>query len=158
MEAAHLDDRFTTLGLTAPWASVRHAVRVRCTPDAAWERIADVPNNASWFTSLVRSWVEPDPQTGRLVRNVLTPTGVTMVEDIVLVDHAQRRLQYRLRTNPVITHHLATIDVHDLTTDAANPECLVVYSTDLSPRPLALAFGSAAGRALETLLHQLEGR
>jgi hypothetical protein len=141
-----------TLGLTAQWGSVRAHAVIEVPAAAAWERIADVPNNASWFTSLVKSWCDTDPETGRPVRFVTTPTGVTMTEDILLVDHDQRRLQYRLRANPIMTHHLATIDVIELSVAS----CLVMYSTDLAPRPLALAFGAATQRALDTLKQQLE--
>jgi hypothetical protein len=143
---------FETLGLTAEWASVRSHVTIARPAALAWARIADVPNNASWFTSLVKSWCERDPDTGKPIRKVLSPTGITMVEDIIVVDPAQRRLQYRLRPNPVIRSHLATIDVLELSAES----CLVVYSTDLAPRPLALPFGAAAQRALETLRTQLE--
>jgi hypothetical protein len=143
-----------TLGLTAKWGSVRANTVIEVPADAAWARIADVPNNASWFTSLVKSWCEADPETGRPVRFVTTPTGMTMTEDILLVDHDQRRLQYQLRANPIMTHHLATIDVIELSAST----CLVIYSTDLAPRPLALAFGGATQRALHTLKEQLESQ
>jgi hypothetical protein len=150
----------TILGLTAPWGSVRNEIRIHADPHAVWERIADVADNASWFTSLVRSWCETDPDSGRPIRKVVTPTGVTMVEDIVLVDHAQRRMQYQLRPNGVVTHHLATIDVIDLRSQDGAPStaerCLVVYSTDLAPRPLALPFAAAAQRALMELKSQME--
>jgi Polyketide cyclase / dehydrase and lipid transport len=154
-----VDETFGALGLTAKWGSVRAEALIQCSADAAWARIADVPNNASWFTSLVSSWCEPDPDTARPVRHVKLATGATMVEDLIVVDHVQRRLQYQLRPVMVITHHLATIDVIDLSMLPGAPptgQCLVVYSTDLSPRSLALAFASGARRALVTLTEQLE--
>jgi hypothetical protein len=147
------------LGLTAPWASVRADLCIAASPDRVWRRIADVANNASWFTSLVRSWCETDPDSQRPIRKVVSPTGMTMVEDIVLVDHAQRRMQYQLRPNGIVTHHLATIDVIDLAAtlpETIATQCLVVYSTDLAPRPLALAFAAAAQRALGELKLQVE--
>jgi hypothetical protein len=117
-----------------------------------WGRIADVPNNASWFTSLAKSWCETDDEIGRPIRKVQMPTGVTFTEDIVLVDHVQRRMQYQIRPVGMFTHHLATIDVIELP-DATT---MVVYSTDFAPKALALTFAAASDRALETLKQQLE--
>ncbi len=159
MEHPPIDhSQLSTLGLTAKWGSVRVEELIACSADDAWARIADAANNASWFTSLTASWLEADPETGRVIRKVTMPTGATMIEDLVLVDHVQRRLQYQLRPVAVIAHHLATIDVIDLSAlagDLGRPCCLVVYSTDLSPRPLALAFAAGTRRALATLKQQL---
>jgi hypothetical protein len=150
-------DEFATLGLTARWGSVRREIVIECAPDAAWARIADVANNASWFTGVTRSWCERDPDTGKPVRKVQMPTGIVLTEDIILVDAAQRRLQYALRPLGPFTYHLATIDVLELPPHpSGTPWCLVVYSTDLSPRPISLAFAGAAERGLETLKQQLE--
>lgn len=127
--------------------------------DAVWARIADVPNNSSWFTALDASWCEPDPESSRPLRMVTTPTGMTMVEDIVRVDAIARRLQYRLRPGPIFDQHLATIDVIDLCELSDRPEkpiTLVVYSTELRPAPLAIAFNGAARAALHTLKQQTE--
>jgi hypothetical protein len=159
-----VDDVFGTLGLTAKWGSVRSEVLIQCSADAAWARIADVANNASWFTSLAESWCETDPDNGRPIRMVKLGNGATLVEDLIVVDHVQRRLQYQLRPAMMFTHHLATVDVIDVSALAGSPtsgsptsgQCIVVYSTDLSPRPLALAFGAGARQALTTLKQQLE--
>jgi hypothetical protein len=158
-----VDQDFATLGLTAPWGSVRAEVAIQCAADLAWARIADVANNASWFTSITQSWCEPDPDNGRPLRKVALANGAVLVEDLIVVDHVQRRLQYQLRPALVFTHHLATIDVIDLSrlsdlSGSTVAQCLVVYSTDLSPRPLALSFGAGARRALQTLKEQLEDR
>ncbi len=148
---------FAAYALTAPWGTIRRQTVIECSPDAAWDRIADVPNNASWFTGLVASWCEPDPDTGRRLRKVQMPTGIVMTEDIVVVDNVQRRLQYALRPIAVFTHHLATIDVIEIPQQPNSPQtCLVVYGTDMAPRPIALSFGGAIERALASLKSQLE--
>jgi hypothetical protein len=147
-----MDETFGVLGLTAKWGSVRASRMITASPDAVWERIADVPNNASWFTSLAKSWCETDPDTGRPIRKVQMPTGATVTEDIVIVDHVQRRMQYQIRPIGMFTHHLATIDVIEMTDGTS----MVVYSTDFAPKALALTFAAASERALETLKRQLE--
>ncbi len=158
LNSTHHDTlEFAAYGLTAPWGTVRRHTVIECSPEAAWDRIADVPNNASWFTGLVASWCEPDPDTDKQVRKVTMPTGMVMTEDIVVVDNVQRRLQYALRPVSVFTHHLATIDVIEIPQVPNAPQtCLVVYSTDMAPRPIALSFGGAIERALASLKSQLE--
>jgi Polyketide cyclase / dehydrase and lipid transport len=167
------DLSFETLGLTEPVGSMREHVLIFAPVDAVWARVADVPNNSSWFTALDASWCEADPETGRPLRMVTTPTGMTMVEDIVRVDAIARRLQYRLRPGPIFDQHLATIDVIDLCELSGHPPSgppsghppsdhtqkpitLVVYSTELRPAPLAIAFNGATRAALDTLKQQTE--
>ncbi len=147
---------FGLLGVTEPVGSIREHVIIEVPPDLVWSRIADVENNSSWFTSLQTSWCDLDNATGRPVRMVVGGTGLAMTEDIIRVDSVQRRLQYRLRPIGFITHHLATIDVLDVTDLTGAPTSMVVYSTELSPAPLAVAFGGATRQALDTLKTQTE--
>ena len=147
---------FELVGLTEPVGSHRAQAIIHAPAATVWSRIADVANNSSWFTSLSRSWCEVDALTGFPVRMVIGGTGMTMVEDIIRVDSVQRRLQYRLRPFGFITHHLATIDVHDVSELAGQPTSMIVYSTELAPAPLAVAFGAATHEALLNLKRQIE--
>jgi len=86
-------------------------------------------------------------------RWVTLPSGITFEEDIVTLDHDLRRFQYRIVNNPLVTFHLATVDVIEDGTD----RCLVSYSTDMTPEALALPIGGAAGEALRRLRDTCEG-
>ncbi len=79
-------------------------------------------------------------------RVVVTGSGISLPEQLLTVDPVLRRLQYRI-TAPLFTEHLSTIDVHDL----ADGTCLVVYSVDADPAPLALVIVGAARAGLEGL-------
>jgi hypothetical protein len=86
-------------------------------------------------------------------RLVTTATGLPLPETILVNDPIQRRFQYRLDL-PVVRFHRGTIDVVEL-----DPKrCLVLYSTDCEPDPMALVIGGATGNALGELKRQLEGQ
>ena len=141
-----MSDCLATLGLVASFGSLRNDVRIQRTADVVWAVIADVGAVANWFPSFASS---------RLVgtqRIVVTRTGVSLVEDVLRVDHEQRRFQYAVVPNGVIREHRATVDVIDLGDDT----CLVTYSTDVVPAVLVLALGGGTAEALETLRDQLE--
>ena len=76
-----------------------------------------------------------------------TCTGIVFEEDILLVDHDLRRFQYAITNNPLITSHLGTYDVIELTPTT----CIVVYSTNVEPEVFALAIGAAAGEGMRFL-------
>ena len=80
-------------------------------------------------------------------------SGLRFEEDIVTLDHDLRRFQYRIVNNPIIRHHLGTVDV----IPDGPGRCVVVYSTDLDPEPMALIIGGAAGEGLEKLRNRFEG-
>ena len=69
-----------------------------------------------------------------------------MPEQLLTVDPVLRRFQYRI-TSPLFSEHLGTIDVLDV----GDGSCLVVYSTDAQPAPLALVIGGAARAGLAQL-------
>jgi hypothetical protein len=58
-----------------------------------------------------------------------------------------RRFQYGITNNPLITSHLGTYDVIELTPTT----CIVVYSTNVEPEVFALAIGAAAGEGMRFL-------
>lgn len=152
----NVEDEFATLALTEPVGSVREQVAIAAPGDAVWARIADVPNNSSWFLDIAKSWCESDTKSGRVIRKVQMRTGMTFIEDIIRVDAVQRRLQYRMRSVAFLKNHLATIDVIDTSALTSSASCMVVYSTEMEPGSVSLSFGAATLRALITLKTQME--
>ncbi|MGD0312543.1 MAG: SRPBCC family protein [Acidimicrobiales bacterium] len=126
--------------MTAKRGSVRHDVRLDCPPDQAWAVVGAPERVHEWFPGIDSCTVEGDQ------RVVVTGSGLPMPEHLVTVDPTLRRLQYRI-TAPLFAEHLSTIDVLDLGADT----CLVVYSVDAEPAPLALVIGGAAREGLQAL-------
>ncbi len=144
MDAAARD--LATLALDAPWGTVRNHAFIARPADDVWAVIADVGRIHEWFPAFSASSMEGN------LRTVVLDSGLPIVEEIVLVDHEQRRLQYRVVPNALIADHRATVDVI-----ADGPDrCVLVYSTDLAPNPLVLTFGSGIGDAVANLQHLLE--
>ena len=139
-------DHLATLALRTSLGSVRNDVRIARSADDVWAVVADVGNVASWFPSFVTSRVEGDQ------RLITTSTGFTLVEDILRVDHDQRRFQYSVVPNGAIREHRATVDVIEI----GKNTCLVTYSTDIIPSVLALAFGGGIAEALLNLRRVME--
>ena len=126
-------------------ASERRQRVVAVSAERAWA-VAGRPELLHlWFPGIVGSTVE-----GR-TRTITTATGHQLAEDIVTDDPLQRRFQYRI-TGGLFREHLGTLDVIALDDD----RCLVVYSSDVDPAPLALVLGGATEAALGELARQLE--
>jgi len=126
--------------VTASRGSVRHQVRLACPADTVWDLVGDPVRLMEWFPGVESCTVDGDE------RVVTTRSGLPMPERLLTVDPVLRRFQYRI-TSPLFKEHLATIDVHDL----EDGTCLVVYSTDAEPAPLALVIGGAARAGLAAL-------
>jgi hypothetical protein len=126
--------------MTARRGSVRHAVQLPCSADVVWALVGDPGRVHEWFPGIVSCTVEGD------LRTIITGSGLPMPEHLLTVDPVLRRIQYRI-TAPLFTEHLGTLDVHAL----EDGTCLVVYSTDAEPAPLALVIGGAARAALARL-------
>ncbi len=126
--------------MTAVRGSVRHQVHLECPPDHAWALVGEPTRLHEWFPGIVSSTVEGDQRT------VVTRSGLPMPEQLLTVDPVLKRFQYRI-TSPLFAEHLGTIDVLDVD----DGSCLVVYSTDARPAPLALVIGGAARAGLARL-------
>lgn len=135
-----------TLALTTPLGSIRNAVRIKRSAADVWAIVADVASVAEWFPSFESSRVQGSQ------RLITTRTGIPLAEDILRVDHDQRRFQYAMVPNGAIKEHRATVDVIDL----ADGTCLLTYSTDIVPAVLALAFSGGIAEAIENLRRMLE--
>jgi uncharacterized protein YndB with AHSA1/START domain len=132
--------------VTARRGSVRHQVRLAAEADRIWALVGDPARLAEWFPGVESCTVDGDR------RIVTTRAGLPMPEQLLTVDPALRRLQYRI-TAPMFTEHLATLDVIDLD----DGTCLVVYSIDAEPAALALVIGGAARAALAGLSEIMGG-
>ncbi len=126
--------------MTSRRGSVRHDVQLHCSADEVWALVGDPARVHEWFPGIVSCTVEGD------LRTIVTGSGLPMPEHLLTVDPVLRRIQYRI-TAPLFTEHLGTLDVHAL----EDGTCLVVYSTDAEPAPLALVIGGAARAALAQL-------
>lgn len=117
----------------------RHAV-LASSAEAVWGFVGRPELLHEWFP-ISSTRVEGDK------RWITLPSGITFEEQILLVDNDLRRFQYSIINNPLITHHVGTVDVIAL----ADNRCIVVYGTDIEPEVLGLAIGAAAGDGLRTL-------
>jgi Polyketide cyclase / dehydrase and lipid transport len=126
--------------VTAKRGSARHAERLARHPDQVWALLGAPDRVHEWFPGIASCTVNGDQ------RVIVTGSGIPMPEQILTVDPALRRFQYRI-TAPMFAEHLSTIDVHDL----EDGTCLAVYSVDADPAPLALVIGGAARTGLEGL-------
>jgi len=130
-------------------ASLRSHARIPRTADDVWAVIARPERISEWFPGMVSATVEGD------VRTITLRTGIPLVEEIVNVDHHLRRFQYRVTGPLPMRYHLGTVDVIDDTRDPAEPACLLVYSTQVEPDPIAFVFDGAISDAVENLARLL---
>lgn len=126
-------------------ASVRREVVIERSAADVWSVVGDPTSIRHWFPGMVDATVDGT------TRIITTGTGLPLPETILVHDPILRRFQYRLDL-PVVRFHRGTIDVIEL----APERCLVVYSTDCEPDPMALVIGGATGNALGELKRQLE--
>lgn len=126
--------------------SVRHHVRIGRPADEVWALVGDPARLHEWFPGIVNCTVDGS------TRVITTGTGLPMPEEILVLDHLQRRFQYRI-TAPVFQYHRGTIDVLDL----GDGTCVACYATDADPRAMALTIGGGTAGALDRLRELMEG-
>jgi len=127
--------------------SMRYDRRIRRSADDVWALVGDPARLHEWFPGIASCTVDGT------TRVIVTGAGIPMPEEILVRDDTQRRFQYRV-TAPLFQFHRGSIDVIALDDD----ECLVVYTTDADPRPLALVVGGATAEALDCLQQLMEVR
>jgi hypothetical protein len=125
--------------------SIRHHVRIHRDADAVWACVGDAARLHEWFPGMVSSEVDGSTRT------VTLASGMSLPEEILVVDDVARRFQYRI-TAPLFAYHRGTIDVLDL----GDGTCVVSYATDADPRTMALLIGGGTAGALEELRNQME--
>lgn len=127
--------------------TVRRHEFIARSADEVWSLVGDPARLHEWFpiTSCrvegAKRWID-------------LPSGLRFEEDIVTLDHDLRRFQYTIVNNPIIKHHLGTVDV----IPDGDRRCVVVYSTDADPEVMSLMIAGAAGAALATLKDLFESR
>lgn len=125
--------------------SVRYERRIRRSADDVWALVGDPARLHEWFPAITSCTVDGNS------RVIVTGSGLPMPEEILVRDDTQRRFQYRV-VAPLFHYHRGSIDVIAL----GDEECLVVYTTDADPRPLALVIGGASAEALDCLQTLME--
>lgn len=101
-----------------------------------------------WFPGLVSVAVEDG------VRTLTTKSGLPIVENIVTLDHDMRRFQYSI-TGPIpVNYHLGTMDV----IDDGQPGCLLMYSTEITPEPMAFVLDGVISEGIANLARMLDER
>ena len=124
-------------------ASLRREIRIHAPADEVWKVCGRPEILYLWFPGIVSSPVEGNQ------RVIPTGMGIPMQEEIITNDSLQHRFQYRI-TSPLFRSHLATLDVIDI----GDGTCMVVYSTDADPAPMALVISGGTYGALEELNRQ----
>ncbi len=139
--------------------SVRRHLAIAASADTVWSLVGAPGRLHEWFPVVATEIADPPSaeaaERGAVAQRWISlANGLRFEEDIVTLDHEQRRFQYRIVNNGLITQHLATVDVLEDGPD----RCIVVYSTDMEPAPMALVISGAAGQGLATLQEMFENQ
>jgi hypothetical protein len=131
-------------------ATLRSHARIQRSADDVWAVVAAPERISEWFPGMVDATVDDG------VRTITLRSGMPLFEQIVTLDHRLRRFQYRV-TGPIpMRFHLGTLDVIDDGPAEGGPSCLLVYSTEIEPEPLAFVFDGAIAEALANLARMLD--
>jgi hypothetical protein len=131
-------------------ATLRSHARIHRRADDVWAVLARPERIREWFPGVVDATVADG------VRTLTLRTGMPLVEEIVTLDHRLRRFQYRV-TGPIpMRFHLGTMDVIDDDPDGDGSSCLLVYSTEIEPEPMAFVFDGAVAAATANLARMLD--
>lgn len=131
-------------------ATLRCHARIRRSADDVWAVVARPERISEWFPGMV------DASVADGVRSITLRSGIPLFEQIVTVDHRLRRFQYKVTGPMPIRFHLGTMDVIDDGPADGGPSCLVVYSTEIEPDPLAFVFDGAIAEGLANLARLLD--
>ncbi|CAJ61162.1 hypothetical protein FRAAL2515 [Frankia alni ACN14a] len=127
-------------------ASSRRHVWVEAAAERVWALVGDPGAIAAWFPSIVACEMSGSTRTCTL------RSGEVVAEEIITVDDALMRLQYRIVRGIDVESHLGTVDV----IPDGNHRCLVLYATDVRPDDLAGPLGTSVERALDLLAERFE--
>jgi hypothetical protein len=126
-------------------ATIRHHAHIDRSPDEVWKVVSDAGAISSWFPGIDTS--SADGMTRRCSMG-----DVELVEEIVTVDDALRRFQYRITEGPMaLDFHLGTVDVLP-----QGDGSLVIYSVEVSPDEARALINPAIAGGVEGLKAHLE--
>lgn len=129
-------------------ATIRSHARIHRSADDVWKVVGDPSRIIEWFPGLTGVSVEGTTRT------LTMRSGLPVHEEIVTLDHGMRRFQYRI-TGPLPVHyHLGTMDV----LEDGEPGCLLVYSTEIEPDPMAFVLDGAISEGVTELARLLDAR
>ena len=126
-------------------ASLRTHTRIDRPADEVWKVVSDVAGISAWFPGIEQA------TAGEGTRSCTLAGGTVLEEDVVTVDDALRRFQYRITAGMPVEHHLGTVDVLE-----DGDGALVVYSTEIAPDSLAALMGPAIEGGVQGLKAHLE--
>ncbi|MEX1217620.1 MAG: SRPBCC family protein [Acidimicrobiales bacterium] len=126
-------------------ATIRSHVRVQRNADDVWKVIGDPTRIVQWFPGVTDAKVEGG------IRTLTLAAGLPVFEEIVTLDNRMRRFQYRITGPLPVKYHLGTMDV----IEDGEPGCLILYSTEISPDPMAFVLDGVISEGIANLAHML---
>lgn len=129
-------------------ATIRSHARIDRSADAVWKVVGDPARIIEWFPGLTGVTVADGHRT------LTMRSGLTVEEEIVTLDHRLRRFQYRITGPLPVRYHLGTMDV----LEDGRPGCLLVYSTEIEPDPMAFVLDGVISEGIATLARLLDDR
>ncbi|MCX6509371.1 MAG: SRPBCC family protein [Actinobacteria bacterium] len=126
-------------------ATIRSHARVHRTAEDVWKIVGDPTRIVEWFPGVTEATVEGNNRT------LMLKAGLPVHEEIVTLDHRMRRFQYRITGPLPIKYHLGTMDV----IEDGEPGCLLMYSTEISPDPMAFVLDGVISEGIGNLARML---
>ncbi|CAB4811177.1 unannotated protein [freshwater metagenome] len=126
-------------------ATIRSHARVHRTAEDVWKIVGDPTRIVEWFPGVTEATVDGNNRT------LMLKAGLPVHEEIVTLDHRMRRFQYRITGPLPIKYHLGTMDV----IEDGEPGCLLMYSTEISPDPMAFVLDGVISEGIGNLARML---
>ena len=126
-------------------ATIRSHARVHRTAEDVWKIVGDPTRIVEWFPGVTEATVDGNNRT------LMLKAGLPVHEEIVTLDHSMRRFQYRITGPLPIKYHLGTMDV----IEDGEPGCLLMYSTEISPDPMAFVLDGVISEGIGNLARML---
>jgi hypothetical protein len=98
-----------------------------------------------WFPGVTAVTVEDN------IRTLTLAAGLPVFEEIVTLDNRMRRFQYRITGPLPVKYHLGTMDV----IEDGESGCLLMYSTEISPDPMAFVLDGVISEGIANLARML---
>lgn len=127
-------------------ATIRSHARVRRSAEDVWKIVGDPSRIIEWFPGLTGVVVEGTTRT------LTMRSGLPVIEEIVTLDDRLRRFQYRITGPLPVRYHLGTMDV----IEDGQPGCLLLYSTEIEPDPMAFVLDGVISEGIATLARLLD--